>query len=79
MHNYAIRLYAPGSGPAAGVGSGAYRLLEDPIAEAMPLRYTDDEPADPARLLAVWSSQLIDRLVQTAGTTPKSAAEPANS
>jgi hypothetical protein len=77
VHDYAIRLYAPGRMPEERRTSEDYRIVEDPFAESMPLRYTDSEPADPARLLALWTSQLIDRMLQS--QAPTNTTEPANS
>ena len=45
-------------------------------AEAMPLRYTGETPIDAARQLAVWGSQLLDTLGQSA-EGPPSSEEPA--
>jgi hypothetical protein len=40
----------------------ADEFIDAPVAPPMPLRYTDSRGVDPARLLALWSSALIDSL-----------------
>lgn len=72
VHNYAIGIYALGRLPSAA-DDGQFSLVEDQVAEAMPLRYTDDAPIDVARQLAVWVSQMLDALMQTADAAPSSA------
>jgi hypothetical protein len=47
--------------PEAG-DDAEFTLIEEPVAVPMPLRYTDAAGVDPARLLASWSSALIDSL-----------------
>jgi len=74
VRQYAIAVYALGNAPS-DADAGKYTLVEDPFAEPMPLRYSGDENVDPARLLAVWASQLIDSVMQAADVP--NTAEPA--
>jgi len=74
VRQYAIAVYALGNAPS-DADAGKYTLVEDPFAEPIPLRYSDDGKVDPARLLAVWASQLIDSVMQT--TDVPNTAEPA--
>ena len=75
VHDYAIGIYALGRLPSAA-DAGLFTLVEDQVAEAMPLRYTGETPIDAARQLAVWGSQLLDTLGQSA-EGPPSSEEPA--
>jgi hypothetical protein len=75
VRNYAIKVYALGA-PPDGAGAERFSVVEDQVAEPPFLRYTEEEAIDPARLLAVWSAQLIDNVLQHAGERP-STAEPA--
>lgn len=61
VRRYAIALYALNRVPSPEDES-AYTLIEEPVAPPMPLRYTDPQGVDPARLLALWSAALIDSL-----------------
>jgi len=61
VRRYAIALYALNRVPGPDDES-AYTLIDAPVAPSMPLRYTDAGGVDPARLLALWSSALIDSL-----------------
>jgi hypothetical protein len=72
VHDYAIGIYALGAMP--GAAEGLFSLVEDQVAEAMPLRYTEDTPIDPARQLAVWVSQMLDALMHAADAAPSSEA-----
>jgi hypothetical protein len=73
VRRYAIALYALNRLPLPG-DEAEFRLIEAPVAEPMPLRYTDAAGVDPARLLALWSSALIDSLTQASGNAPTQTA-----
>jgi len=61
VRRYAIALYALNRMPRPGDES-EFILIEAPVAEPAPLRYSEPVPVDPARLLALWSLALIDSL-----------------
>jgi len=61
VRRYAVALYALNRVPRPGDES-EFTLIDEPVAEPMRLRYTDAAGVDPARLLALWSSELIDSL-----------------
>lgn len=61
VRRYAIALYALNRVPQSG-DDAEFTLVDAPVAEPMPLRYTAADGVDPARLLALWSSDLIDGL-----------------
>jgi hypothetical protein len=73
VHDYAVGIYALGQLPSAA-DAGQFSLVEDQVAEAMPLRYTEGAPIDVVRQLAVWVSQMLDSLVQPADASPSSEA-----
>ena len=53
MREYAIAVYALGKKPGE-VDVAQVRLVADPFAEPMPLRYTPNHPVKPALLLAAF-------------------------
>ena len=59
VRRYAVALYALNRVPQPG-DEAEFTLIEEPVAPPIPLRYTDAGGVDPARLLALWSSALID-------------------
>jgi hypothetical protein len=69
VRRYAVALYALNRAPQPG-DEAEYTLIDDPVATAMPLRYTDAGGVDPARLLALWGSELIDNLKSGGAITP---------
>lgn len=73
VRRYAIALYALNRVPQAGDES-EFTLIDEPVAEPMPLRYTDAAGVDPARLLALWSSDLIDSLKADSSNAPTQTA-----
>jgi hypothetical protein len=73
VRRYAIALYALNRVPQPD-DEAEFTLVEAPVAAPMPLRYTDAAGVDPARLLALWSSDLIDGLKPgNAGATTRAA------
>jgi glycosyltransferase involved in cell wall biosynthesis len=75
VRDYAIGIYALGCVPSAEK-LAQVTLVEDPIADPMPLRYTPDKPVDPTQLLAAWTALLVDHILQSAeqraiGATPE--------
>ncbi len=75
VRRYAIALYALNRPPRPG-DEAEVSLIEAPVAEPMPLRYTDAAGVDPARLLALWSSALVDSLAAPAAAPHASASAP---
>jgi hypothetical protein len=73
VRRYAIALYALNRVPQPG-DEAEFTLVDEPIAEPMPLRYTDAAGVDPAVLLALWSSDLIDSLKPGAVSAAPQAA-----
>jgi len=69
--SWAIAMYALGRAPAPGDES-EYTLVEDPIGDPMPLRYTPSEQANPLLLLAAWTGTLVDQLTRSARVSPES-------
>jgi hypothetical protein len=72
VRRYAVALYSLNRAPQAGDES-EYTLIDEPVAEPMALRYTDAAGVDPARLLALWSSNLIDSLKPDGNATTPAA------
>lgn len=75
VRNYAIGIYALGH-LATEEDLARVRLIEDPIGEAMPLRYTPTKKIDPLQLLAAWSSLLVDRVMHTSEYTKNDPSTP---
>jgi len=73
VRRYAVALYALNRVPSPG-DEAEFTLIDAPVAEPMPLRYTDAAGVDPARLLALWTAALIDNLKPGAGGTTTPAA-----
>src|SRR6185312_9025029 len=69
VRRYAAALYALNRVPQPG-DEAEYTLVDDPVAAPMPLRYTDAAGVDPTRLLALWTSDLIDGLKSGGAATP---------
>ena len=61
VQRYAIAIYALNQMP--GDGDLPVTLVEAPISEPEPLRYTSEERIDPLRQLLAWSSLLVDRTI----------------
>ena len=61
VREYAVAVYALGKKPGE-VDVAQVRLVADPFAEPMPLRYTPNHPVKPALLLAAWALSLVERV-----------------